>query len=198
MQEMNTTRIQPLRIRILQQFRRWHRWLGLVFLLPTVLLGITGVFLNHKELFFGGATVPPKGLLTNSFSLDEIPVGVGTALARSRELWGDIPIEKFELREEQGRLVYKIVPGPGRELLIDARSGEWKLKEGLKTAQPAGKDKNQGFDWKKITSELHSGKIIGLTGRLLMDAAGLGLTVLAITGLYLWWLPRWQRRQRAG
>jgi hypothetical protein len=196
MNGMNMTRIQPLRIRVLQQFRRWHRWLGLVFLLPTVLLGVTGVFLNHKELFFGAAA-PSQGLLTNSFSLDEIPVGVGEALARSRELWGDIPIEKFELREEQGRLVYKIVPGPGRELLIDARSGEWKLKEGLKTAQPAGKNEKAKLDWKKITTELHSGKIIGLTGRLLMDAAGLGLAALAITGLYLWWLPRWQRRQRA-
>lgn len=193
MNEMNTTRIQPLRIRALHLSRRWHRWLGLAFLLPTLLLGLTGIVLNHKELFFGGGpTQPLQGLLSTATGVAPPPLSFADALERGRQIWGEIALEKIELKEEKGRLVYKLVPGPGRELLLDARSGESRQVDGLRVKE--GTAASTRLDWKKLTGELHSGKIVGLAGRLLMDAAALALGVLALTGLYLWALPCWQRR----
>lgn len=192
--EPQATRIQPLRIRLLQQARRWHRWLGLGFLLPTLLLGLTGILLNHKELFFGGSPAQPlQGLLTTASGADGLPLSFADALERGREVWGEIAIEKIELKEDKGRLIYKLAPGPGRELLLDAHSGETRLIDGLRVKQ-VNTDLTR-LDWKKLTGELHSGKIVGLAGRLLMDAAALALGVLALSGLYLWALPRWQRRK---
>lgn len=183
----------PLRLRLFQEARRWHRWLGLGFLLPMLLLGLTGILLNHKELFFGGAVArPPEGLLKTSTNFRQIPLSFADALEHGRQTWGDIAIEKIELKEEKGRLLYKLVPGPGREMLIDARTGELQITDGL-TVQKPGKAESS-LDWKKIAGELHSGKIIGLTGRLLMDIAAAALVVLAVTGIYLWALPKWQRR----
>jgi hypothetical protein len=184
----------PPRFRLFQEARRWHRWLGLGCLLPTLLLGLTGILLNHKELFFGAANLRPAGLLTTTIKIEQLPFTFGDALARGREVWGDGVIEKVELKEEKGRLVYKIVAGPGRELLLDAQTGAMQTVDGLRIKQP-GKDGTK-LDWKKITGELHSGKIIGLTGRLLMDIAAAVLVVLAGTGLYLWALPRWQKSQQ--
>ena len=184
-----------LRFRLFQEARRWHRWLGLACLLPTLLLGLTGILLNHKELFFGAANLRPAGLLTTTLKIEQLPLTFADALARGREVWGETAIEKIELKEEKGRLVYKIVAGPGRELLLDVQNGAMQTVDGLRIKQP-GKDGTK-LDWKKITGELHSGKIIGLTGRLLMDIAAAVLVVLAGTGLYLWALPRWQKnRQR--
>lgn len=195
MNELNTTRVQPLRIRLLLQARRWHRWLGLGFLLPTLLLGLTGILLNHKELFFGGGPAQPlRGLLSTASGVEQLPLSFADALERGREVWGEIALEKIELKEDKGRLVYKLVPGPGRELLLDAQSGEARLIDGLRVK---GANDATRIDWKKLTSELHSGKIVGLAGRLLMDAAALALAVLALSGLYLWALPRWQRRKPA-
>ncbi len=194
MNELPTTRLQPLRIRLLQQARRWHRWLGLAFLLPTLLLGLTGILLNHKELFFGGGPAQPlQGLLSTASGADSLPLSFADALERGRQVWGEIALEKIELKEEKGRLVYKLVPGPGRELLLDAQSGETRLVDGLRVKET--KTDATRLDLKKLTGELHSGKIVGLAGRLLMDAAALALGVLSLTGLYLWALPRWQRRQ---
>jgi uncharacterized iron-regulated membrane protein len=105
-----------------------------------------------------------------------------------------VVIEKVELKEEMGRLVYKVVRGAGRELLLDAQTGAMQTVDGLRV-QLKGKDGSQ-LDWKKMTGELHNGKIIGLTGRLLVDIAAAVLVVLADTGLYLWALPRWQKSKQ--
>ena len=182
----------PLRLRLFQEARRWHRWLGLGCLLPTLLLGLTGILLNHKGLFFGGAnTGPAGGLLTTATRVEQLPLTFADALARGREVWGEVVIEKVELKEEKGRLIYKVIRGAGRELLLDAQTGAMQVVDGLRI-QPQGKEGGQ-LDWKKMTGELHSGKIIGLSGRLLMDIAAAVLVVLAGTGLYLWALPRWQK-----
>jgi hypothetical protein len=184
----------PWHLRLFQQARRWHRWLGLAFLLPTLVLGLTGILLNHKELFFGEvSTRPTGGLLTTTSQLEQLPLSLAEALARGQAVWGEIALEKVELKEEKGRLLYKLVPGPGRELLIDVQSGTMQVRDGLRIKQD-GKT-NGNLDWKKLTGELHSGKILGLTGRLLMDIAAAALVVLAATGLYLWALPRRQRRR---
>ena len=185
----------PRRLRLFQEARRWHRWLGLGCLLPTLLLGLTGILLNHKDLFFGGAsTSPAGGLLTTATRSEQLPLTYGDALARGRDVWGEVVIEKVELKEEKGRLVYKVVRGGGRELLLDAQTGALQIVDGVRVQQQ-GKEGGQ-LDWKKMTGELHSGKIIGLSGRLLMDVAAAVLVVLAGTGLYLWALPRWQKSQQ--
>ena len=188
-----TTQAVFVRQRLFVEARRWHRWLGLAFLLPTLLLGLTGILLNHKELFFGGANARPlHGLLSTATEIDQLPLTFADALARSHAVWGEVAIEKVELKEDKGRLVYKLTPGPGRELLIDAQTGTMQIVDGLRLKQEGNADTK--LDWKKITGELHSGKIIGLTGRLLMDVAAAALVILAVTGLYLWILPRWRRR----
>jgi len=190
----SSTQSRPLKIRIFQEARRWHRWLGLGFLLPTLILGVTGILLNHKELFFGGAqSRPAVGLLSTTTNLGNLPFTPYAAMQRAHELWGEIPIEKLELKEEKGRLVYKIVAGPGRDLLLDAHTGSAQFVDGLQVRQEGGAGSK--LDWKKFTGELHSGKIIGLTGRLLMDVAAAALVVLSATGLYLWALPYLQRRK---
>jgi uncharacterized iron-regulated membrane protein len=41
-----------------------------------------------------------------------------------------------------------------------------------------------------FAANIHSGAILGLPGRLVMFAAGLGLPVLFVTGLVMWWMKR--------
>jgi len=41
--------------------------------------------------------------------------------------------------------------------------------------------------------KLHSGEIFGSRGVLLSDAGAVALTVLLITGYWLWLRPRWRR-----
>ncbi|MCK5887555.1 MAG: PepSY domain-containing protein, partial [Alcanivorax sp.] len=34
-----------------RQWRRWHRWLGLLVAVPVLILSVTGVLLNHIDAF---------------------------------------------------------------------------------------------------------------------------------------------------
>lgn len=44
---------------------------------------------------------------------------------------------------------------------------------------------------------LHSGRILGLPGRILVSAMGLGVALLSVTGVYVWWKKRASRHRAA-
>lgn len=41
---------------------------------------------------------------------------------------------------------------------------------------------------------LHSGRILGVPGRIMISVMGLGVAMLSLTGVYLWWKKRQARR----
>lgn len=43
---------------------------------------------------------------------------------------------------------------------------------------------------------LHSGRILGLPGRILISVMGLVVAMLAVTGVVIWWKKRVARRHR--
>ncbi|MBP6655807.1 MAG: PepSY domain-containing protein, partial [Propionivibrio sp.] len=43
---------------------------------------------------------------------------------------------------------------------------------------------------------LHSGRILGLPGRIAISVMGLVVAMLSVTGAYIWWRKRQGRRQR--
>lgn len=44
---------------------------------------------------------------------------------------------------------------------------------------------------------LHSGRILGMPGRILMSVMGLLVAMLSVTGIYIWWKKRGGRRHAA-
>lgn len=191
---------RPLHARLYLRARAWHLRLGLSAAALAVMLGLTGIWLNHKELFAGaGGKPPPTGVLHTRTSLEALPVSFADALALGWSMWGEIPLEKVELKDEGGRLVYKVMPGPGRELFVDVESGAWQRKDGYQIwtgPAPEGVHR-RGTDWKKVMTDLHTGKIAGVAGKLVIDAVALAMVALSLTGFYLWAMPRWRRRGTA-
>jgi hypothetical protein len=197
--EAGGRRKRALSARLYLGARSWHLWLGPWTAVFAVVLGVTGIWLNHKELFVGGGKrQPPTGLLHTRTTPESLPVSFADALAVARSAWGEIPLEKVELREEGRRLLYKVVSGPGRELLVDAQSGAWQQKDGYRIWEgPASAGPlRRGVDWKKVVTDLHTGKIARTPGKLAIDAAALAMIVLSLTGLYLWAAPRRSRGDR--
>jgi len=192
-----TKRKQPLHRYLYLQSRRWHNWLGLAAAMFALLLSLTGIALNHKEIFFASpAKEPLQGQLTTNPAVAP-PVSLRDALAVGRGQWGDVALEKVEFKEENGRLIYKVIAGGGRELTIDAHSGNWQKKDGYRLQKGAreGAPVETRIDWKKLLTDLHTGKIASSFGKLLVDAAAVALILLSLTGLYLWGLPLWKRRR---
>jgi hypothetical protein len=193
---------------LLLQFRAWHSWLGIFLAGFIILVCLTGIYLNHKDLFRGdpaekgraeAKAAPSAGALTTTTSAADLPIAFDGALAVARQHWGETAIEKVELKDEHGRLVYKLRAGPGRELTIDAQSGAAELKEQYREERhsPDKKAASSGINWGKLMLDLHTGKVVGGPGKLLVDLTSLTLLTLTGTGIYMWAVPRWRKRQSA-
>jgi hypothetical protein len=193
----------------LKRFRSWHVRAGALAAACLLLAGLTGIFLNHKAFFLGllGAHQPPNepakspparptGGLRLASALTAPAVSWERALALAQERWGDVELEKIELKFEQQQLAYRIKQRQGSELIIDASTAEVVEKGRYEKLGPRGPDGQpaRSFDWGKFALDLHTGKIFGSAGRVLMSACALVLVTLSLTGLWLWAAPQWRRR----
>jgi len=182
---------------LIVQSRKWHTWLGLAASLVVVTISATGFYLNHPDLFHGREAPPRQGAtgrLRTTTPLAEVPVSFAFALAAARRHWGDVPIEHVQLKDERGRLIYKVKASEGRDLEVDARSGNVTLKTGYKSDRHTAAGVASGYDWPRVLKDVHTGRILGGPGRLAADLASVFLIVLTGTGLYLWGIAKVRKR----
>lgn len=62
---------------------------------------------------------------------------------------------------------------------------------------PTDSLKPKPMDWGKAIKDLHTGKIGGDAGKLVVDLVAVGLILLTLTGLYLWTIPALRKRRSA-
>lgn len=113
--------------------------------------------------------------------------------------------------------VESLAAGPGGTIVLGAASGAWSsdldLVEWRETApgavswarpEPAPAAiadriaesyRGAGLPWERVLLDLHSGRLFGRFGSLVMDAAGVFLVLLAVSGAYNW-LQVWRGRRR--
>lgn len=205
--------------RLLALLRRWHLWGGVFAALFLVVFALTGAVLNYKGPILDAlglgpapADAPPArsrpgaessasavGLFTTTHGLAAASVSSERALEYARAAWGEVPLERIELKAERDQLVWKLKRRGGAELLVDAMTGERVAKgqyERLNSSVPGGQP-TRSVDWGKILLDLHTGKIGGELGKAVMTLAAGGLLFLTLSGLYLWLKPVLIRRTHA-
>ena len=182
-----------------------HRAVALWSLPVALVLAMSGVYFSlGKEVFrpvvslFGTLTPNPAQTLPRIAAPEQRPpaLGVQEALARARPLlpaaaqdflpWYAmhlpqqgvyrIAFKEDGMRERALRLRYE-------QVFIDDQTGESKGLNGYES----GTNSDRFLIWQY---PLHSGKVLGLAGRVLVCALGLLTASLCITGLLLWWSRR--------
>jgi hypothetical protein len=181
---------------LLVKFREWHSWGGLFLSAFILTVAVTGILLNHKDLLFHrDKKEGPSGRLSSATDLSSLPIGFAQALKIGRDHYGEVPLEKIELKDERGQLIYKVCRGEGQEIRIDAHTGEVTSKYGYRLDAGAG-EKSNGLNWAKIVDDLHTGKLFGTPGKLLVDVTSGVIIALTLSGMYLWGVP-WLRKRRS-
>jgi hypothetical protein len=211
--------------RLLALLRRWHLWGGVIAALFLLVFGLTGIVLNYKKPIFLALGLEPQptpkagtarpdqreaagrpaaaeaqaGRFTTTTGLAAAGLGPEAALALARSELGEVPLERIELKQEAGTLVWKIKSRDGREVVVNTATGlavtkgrYEKLGAADATGQPA-----RTFDWGKFFLDLHTGQIGGEIGKAVMTVAAGLLLFLTGSGLYLWLKPLWIRRANA-
>lgn len=121
-------------------------------------------------------------------------------IAALESLGKDAAIEKIEVKHEKGHLQYKVKAYGGGEATVLADS-ETLVVLG-KYEEPAragmvGQEAKGGYNWGKIMKDLHTGKLGGEAGKLLIDFTSFVIMVLTISGIYLWYVPRKRKKEAA-
>lgn len=171
-----------------QWMRLWHKWVGVAGVVMLTIFAVTGIYLNHKDFWNGalGLEKPKKELksggksnfaVTTTNALHVAPVTFSTALATARGHWGDVPLDKVELKHEKGAYVYKIETGePKRSLWLSATTGE--------VVRNMDESKG-GYSTAKFLSDLHHLNF-GMGWRLAADFFAVSLLLLNLTGMWMW------------
>jgi uncharacterized iron-regulated membrane protein len=177
----------------LSQFRKWHSWGGLFLSVFILLVAVTGILLNHKDFFFHGEKRKVTGQFRTTTDVAAVPITLQRVLALAHEHYGDAPLEKVELKDENGQMIYKVSQGHGEEIRIDAHTGAVFSKYGASLAA----DQESHWHWAKIVDDLHTGKIFGSVGKLVVDLTSGVIIALTLTGIYLWGVPILHKRENA-
>ncbi len=116
------------------------------------------------------------GLPTPVTAIGELEGGV---LLQVDGAWrvADLDAVEFGERPPAGAVIRQLAPGS--------------LPDALRRAIPSAGD---WLTWERLLLDLHSGRLFGRAGVLLVDAAGVLLGCLALSGVAMWWLHRRRRR----
>lgn len=83
------------------------------------------------------------------------------------------------------------VAAPAGALVQQHAAGE--LPDTIRQGIPA---QDSWLSWERLLLDLHSGRVAGPIGVVIIDVMGVALATLAMSGLVMWWLHR--RRRRPG
>lgn len=216
MSKEQDSRVAQSKHRLPVPARQWHKWGGLVAGVFLLSVGSTGMVLNYKQPIFSSLGIelkrerdasplpksksPGEVTLTSGAGVAGGMVGFEQALAIARAEWGDVPLERIELRSEPGTVTYRFRQKGGAELWVDAADGRRIVKGEYERLGRPGADGAvaRTTDWGKILIDLHTGKIGGGIGKALITFAAALLLLLTLSGFYLWLKPLLIKRSKAG
>ncbi len=164
-----------------------HRWISFPLILFLFLVTATGVVLQVEELgeIGGGGGQPPA---TSAIPADaELAALVTTATAAARSSRADFPAQNLLLDFSGGKQKarFGITPRGGASIEVDLRSGATKV---IDKPRPS----LHGF-----MVQLHTGRMFGPIGLIVMGVVSLIFLVLTVTG-FIVYLDMWRRRKVAG
>lgn len=171
--------------------RRLHYFLGLYFLFFIWLFALTGLLLNHGSWTF--AEFWPNRKVSTFEQSIRAPAATGGALEDARDIMGQLDvsgeIQWLTTKPDSTQLEFRVTkPGLQLEIKADFKAARatvqrtevntWGIMHTLHTFTGVRKNdsKNQR-DW-----------ILTTIWVLCMDAVAVGLTVMVISGLVMWWL----------
>jgi len=170
--------MRPGRGRAWKSGTKWtrllHVYTSMVALVVILFFGATGVTLNHPEWTFGAEPVSdsysgtlPEGSISSDGTVEFLVVS-----EYLRDTYGvDGTVDDFGTDVADGYISYR-EPGYAADVFFDLDTGEFRLSV-----------EQQG--WIGVLNELHRGRNAGSSWSWLIDASGIFLVVVAITGLGL-------------
>jgi hypothetical protein len=174
-----------------------HGWLGVIVLPWVILIGLTGLFLNHERLVMGW--LEGEGFDEAEFDrwpgAQRLDIAAAQALAEA-VLPGQTLTPAKETRYH-GREAAVFEAG-GTEVIVALQSGHYWVKTDLTrvTHAPDGTVLETRTYWEGIFKRLHEqGWLTRSFGTWLADITAAAMVLFGLSGIVLFLVPRLRRRQ---
>lgn len=175
---------QKKEVKRLRNYRTYHRYIGLVLALFLLISAVTGFFLGWKK---NAALLQPPTQKGASAQMSDWMAAAELAEIATHHLYTtypnqiDNPIDRMDFRPSKG-IVKVLFENKWWEVQVDCTTGEV-----LSAAK-------RHSDW---IEKIHDGSIISDFFKLIsMNILGIGLTMMVLTGFWLWYGPKIVRRLR--
>ncbi|HRZ76052.1 MAG TPA: PepSY-associated TM helix domain-containing protein, partial [Bacteroidales bacterium] len=235
-------------------WRKYHKWLGIVLALFLILFALSGIVMNHRELF-APVDVSRSALPTiyryNNWNLAALR-GTESLEGDSLLLYGNIGIwltqrsfrtfSDFNAGLPEGidhRKIYSVLRSGDGQLYAATLFGLYRYAEAIHRwehiALPGHEQEIMDLAWRNDTLialtrssvvilpstgsaeviilpsppaydgktglfktlwTIHSGEILGIPGKLLVDVVGLIFIFLSLTGILYFFFPGWVRKRK--
>lgn len=169
-------------VKQLRQFRTLHKWIGISLAFFILTSSITGLMLGWKKNI---PLLQPKMYLGTSAQLAEWKSFDAIAISAKHAIDSvtkrTIEIDRMDVRPDKG--VVKVLFAEGYwEVQVDGKTGKV-----FSVAQ-------RHADW---IEHIHDGSIISEFVKVVYtNIIGIGLSILALSGLYLWYGPKVIRKMK--
>lgn len=182
----------------LRLLRTIHGWLGFFVLPWIIILGLTGLYLNHSQLVL--KYLPNQSYDESEFDKRANPVVATEEAGRgiARQVLGT---DAFRLRQTQtyhGRDAWMFQAENGSEVVVDKATGHYWVKTGYtrKTFDPDGRQVDYKFYWGNLFKSLHTrGWASSALGTWLADIAAGAMVVFGLSGFFMFLIPKLRRRR---
>ncbi len=182
---------------LLRLFRSLHGWLGFFVMPWIVVIGLTGIYLNHSKLIY--SYLPDSSYDEARFDdwPNPIPLSEADAKAVAVGVW---PNDNFRLKSEDryhDRDVYIFKSDSGRVIITEATGHYWvKTRLKRKTYDPDGRLLDSKIYWGTLFKSLHTAGWVSRTfGTWLADITAGAMVLFGVTGIVLFLSPRLRKRK---
>lgn len=182
---------QIRKARIQKFFRVTHGWLGL-FVFPWILvIGLTGLYLNHSKLVLGwiGSSSYDERQFSTWPQKDMTTAG---AMRIAQTIWPEETIQSVQNKSYHGFESFQFEKESGR-IIVTQETGHYFVKTNLtrRTYAPEGTLLHRKIYWSSVFKWLHvRGWLNSDLGTWLADITAGAMVFFALSGLWLFFAPR--------
>ncbi len=189
---------QATKAKLLKFFRVTHGWAGIIVFPWILVIGLTGLYLNHKSLVLDwiGSTEYDESQFADWPTVD---ITLPAALIIAQQYWPDEDInslkedtyhdfESFVFKKDSGRII------------ITKETGHYFVKSNFirRTFSPEGDQLHRKIYWKSVFKWLHvRGWLNTSLGTWLADITAGAMVFFALSGLWLFFMPRMKKITRS-
>ena len=189
---------RPSSAQILRSLRFVHAWMGIIVVPWIIVIGATGLYLNHSRAIFALLDVKPYDEASFADWPGAQPVTEQQALVVARRVWPEEPVTSTKDSAYHDMAAY-IFRKPSGQVIVTKATGHYFVKtwRTRSTYAPDGTRLHRRIYWGSIFKQLHTdGWLGGSLGSWLADITSVAMVVFGLTGIFLWWMPRARRIAR--